>query len=157
MGRAGSARINSSIDGDLSLYYMRTRYYNPMTGRFLTRDSDAGRTLDPTTLHYLYASSHSVDKLDPTGRAFKDYTVTVERNPVFIASVVGANVLCVAYNYAAPPGGRAQGIFAITVWCDSAWTLSFYGYDGLGSVRLLTDALGTVTDTYDYDVLGQRD
>jgi len=32
--------------------------------------------------------------------------------------------------------------------------LSFYGYDGHGSVRLLTDATATVTDTYDYDAFG---
>ncbi len=30
----------------------------------------------------------------------------------------------------------------------------FYGYDGHGSVRLLTDATGAVTDTYDYDAFG---
>ncbi len=30
----------------------------------------------------------------------------------------------------------------------------FYGYDGHGSVRLLTDAAGAVTDTYDYDAFG---
>ena len=33
-------------------------------------------------------------------------------------------------------------------------TLSFYGYDGHGSVRLLTDAAAIVTDTYDYDAFG---
>jgi len=30
----------------------------------------------------------------------------------------------------------------------------FYGYDGHGSVRLLTDSNGAVTDTYDYDAFG---
>lgn len=33
-------------------------------------------------------------------------------------------------------------------------SLSFYGYDGQGSVRLLTNAGGTITDTYDYDAFG---
>jgi len=33
-------------------------------------------------------------------------------------------------------------------------TVSYYGYDGHGSVRLLTDPTGTVTDTYDYDAFG---
>jgi RHS repeat-associated protein len=32
--------------------------------------------------------------------------------------------------------------------------LSFYGYDGHGSVRFLTDATGATTDTYDYDAFG---
>lgn len=31
---------------------------------------------------------------------------------------------------------------------------SFYGFDGTGSVRYLTDSLGSVTDTYDYDAFG---
>jgi hypothetical protein len=34
------------------------------------------------------------------------------------------------------------------------WTPSFYGYDGGGSVRQLTNLAGTVTDTYDYDAFG---
>lgn len=33
-------------------------------------------------------------------------------------------------------------------------SLSFYGYDGHGSVRLLTDATAAVTDAYDYDAFG---
>jgi hypothetical protein len=34
---------------------------------------------------------------------------------------------------------------------NNSWTLSFYGYDGFGSVRQLTNAAGAVTDTYEYD------
>ncbi len=37
---------------------------------------------------------------------------------------------------------------------NNAWQTSFYDYDGHGSTRLLTDAAGTVTDTYDYDAFG---
>ena len=33
-------------------------------------------------------------------------------------------------------------------------TTSFYGFDGHGSVRLLTDSTGAITDTYDYDAFG---
>ena len=32
--------------------------------------------------------------------------------------------------------------------------LSFYGYDGHGSVRFLTDSTGAVSDTYDFDAFG---
>jgi RHS repeat-associated protein/uncharacterized repeat protein (TIGR01451 family) len=35
-----------------------------------------------------------------------------------------------------------------------AASTSFYGYDGHGSVRSLTDGTGAVTDTYDYDAFG---
>ena len=37
---------------------------------------------------------------------------------------------------------------------NSTWTPSFYGYDGHGSVRQLTNSSGTITDTYDYDAFG---
>lgn len=33
-------------------------------------------------------------------------------------------------------------------------TTSFYGFDGHGSVRILTNSNGAVTDTYDYDAFG---
>jgi len=36
----------------------------------------------------------------------------------------------------------------------SGWELHFFGYDGHGNTRLLTDANGFVTDTYDYDAFG---
>src|SRR5262249_32074261 len=32
--------------------------------------------------------------------------------------------------------------------------LTFFGFDGHGSVRFLTDSTGAVTDTYDYDAFG---
>ncbi|MCX7723443.1 MAG: AHH domain-containing protein [Verrucomicrobiae bacterium] len=34
------------------------------------------------------------------------------------------------------------------------WVTSFYGYDGHGNTRYLTDAAGQLTDTYDYDAFG---
>jgi RHS repeat-associated protein len=37
---------------------------------------------------------------------------------------------------------------------SGGWQVSFYGYDGHGSVRNLTDVAGNVTDTYQYDVFG---
>jgi RHS repeat-associated protein len=36
----------------------------------------------------------------------------------------------------------------------SSGTVNFYGYDGHGSVRLLTDVSGAVTDRIDYDAFG---
>jgi len=36
----------------------------------------------------------------------------------------------------------------------STWTPNFYGYDGHGNVRFLTNTPNTVTDSYDYDAFG---
>jgi RHS repeat-associated protein len=56
-------------DSDLGLYYLRARYYNPATGRFLSRDPLEGNAHDPETLHkYLYAGGDPVNAIDPMGR-----------------------------------------------------------------------------------------
>ncbi len=56
-------------DPDLNLYYLRARYFNPLTGRFLTRDQAEGKQIDPKGLHkYLYAGGDPVNVIDPTGR-----------------------------------------------------------------------------------------
>jgi len=58
------------FDADLGLYYLRARYYNPLTGRFLSKDPEEGFTTDPKTLHkYDYAGGDPVNLFDPTGRA----------------------------------------------------------------------------------------
>ncbi|MGD0829958.1 MAG: RHS repeat-associated core domain-containing protein [Terracidiphilus sp.] len=56
-------------DSDLGLYYLRARYYNPATGRFMSRDPEEGTIKIPATLHkYLYASGDPVNRIDPRGR-----------------------------------------------------------------------------------------
>jgi RHS repeat-associated protein len=56
-------------DSDLGLYYLRARYYNPATGRFLSRDPEDGYAKDPASLQkYLYANGDPVNGWDPMGR-----------------------------------------------------------------------------------------
>jgi len=63
-------------DPDLGLYYLRARYYNPISGRFMSRDPDDpklrvpnGTPIDPKSLHkYLYAGGDPVNSIDPSGR-----------------------------------------------------------------------------------------
>ena len=56
-------------DLDLGLYYLRARYYNPATGRFVERDPLDGYINVPATLHkYLYASGNPVNRIDPSGK-----------------------------------------------------------------------------------------
>ncbi|UWZ86824.1 RHS repeat-associated core domain-containing protein [Occallatibacter riparius] len=76
-----------------------------------------------------------VDDLNPTG-----YAQVVEE-------LSGAGVVERQYTYGLQRINQNQPI-------NNTWTVSFYGYDGGGSVRQLTNAAGTVTDTYVYDAFG---
>jgi YD repeat-containing protein len=94
-------------------------------------DGDGNRvakTVNGVTTRYL------VDSLNPTGWA------------QVVEEVVGTTAQR-TYTYGRKRITENQPI-------GGSWTASFYGYDGLGSVRLLTDATGAVTDTYDYDAWG---
>jgi len=56
-------------DPNLGFYYLRARYLNPNSGRFMSRDSYAGNIYDPASLHkYLYAQNDPVDNTDPSGQ-----------------------------------------------------------------------------------------
>jgi len=55
-------------DPDAGLYYLRARYYDPGSGRFMTHDPHPGNPDEPVTLHrYLYAGTNPVMYGDPSG------------------------------------------------------------------------------------------
>ncbi|MEK8020925.1 MAG: RHS repeat-associated core domain-containing protein, partial [Candidatus Parabeggiatoa sp.] len=57
------------IDPNTGNYYLRARYYNPVSGRFLSMDSFAGIPQNPITLHkYLYANADPLNHTDPSGK-----------------------------------------------------------------------------------------
>jgi RHS repeat-associated protein len=55
-------------DPDLGSYFFRARWLNPLTGRFLTRDTDPGQIKAPITQNkYLYGNADPVNNDDPSG------------------------------------------------------------------------------------------
>jgi RHS repeat-associated protein len=57
-------------DSNVGLYYLRARWYNPITGRFLSRDPANGDASDPGSLHkYLYSRANPINRSDPSGLA----------------------------------------------------------------------------------------
>jgi RHS repeat-associated protein len=57
-----------AYDMQAGLQYLRARYYEPGTGRFLTRDSYLGNVMNPSTLNrYDYTGNNSVMNIDPSG------------------------------------------------------------------------------------------
>jgi RHS repeat-associated protein len=77
------------FDPDLGLYYLRARYYNPLTGRFLSKDPLDGIAICPKTLHkYLYASGDPVNAMDPMGReTLIEYMLKIAKPVAIIAGL----------------------------------------------------------------------
>jgi len=66
------------FDPSLQYYYMRARYMNQGTGRFLTMDPLLGVPNDPPSLHrYLYAGSDPVNRTDATGQQFSLVEISI--------------------------------------------------------------------------------
>lgn len=127
---------NTLTSGGKTFAYDFENRVKSMNGSAVTivYDGDGNRvakTVGGLTTRYL------VDKLNPTG-----YGQVVEE-------AVG-NTAQRTYVYGLQRLGQNQLI-------SDFWAPSFYGYDGDGvggTVRVLTDMSGTVTDTYDYDAWG---
>ena len=55
-------------DAEVGLLYLRARYYQPATARFITKDPWMGDIQQPNTLNrYAYVASNAVNRTDPTG------------------------------------------------------------------------------------------
>ncbi len=55
-------------DSTTGLYYLRARYMDTSTGRFISMDTYQGTINDPVSLHkYLYANSNPITYFDPSG------------------------------------------------------------------------------------------
>jgi len=97
----------------------------------IQNDGDGNRVLETiggVTTKYL------VDTLNPTGYA------------QVMDEVVGTAVQR-TYTYGLNRISENQLV-------GSTWTPAFYGYDGHGNARFLTNTAGAVTDTYTYDAYG---
>jgi RHS repeat-associated protein len=80
--------------------------------------------------------------------------LVADRNPTGYAQVLEEvdNSLNVQRYY-----GLGNDLSSQTRWTGSGWETRFFGYDGHGSVRFLTDtSSGAIIDTYTYDAYGTQ-
>ena len=60
-------------DAETGTIYLRARYYNPSTGRFISRDSFVGENEDPLSLNrYTYCHNNPIVGYDPSGHFFSE-------------------------------------------------------------------------------------
>lgn len=77
------------FDPNLGFYYLRDRYSNPNTGRFINRDSCAGNIYDPPTLHrYTYCRNDPVNLTDPSGNLDSAQVLTAIGIGIGVAALV---------------------------------------------------------------------
>ena len=59
------------FDKETGTIYLRARYYNPSNGRFISRDSFAGKLNDPLSLNlYTYCANNPIYLVDESGNSF---------------------------------------------------------------------------------------
>jgi RHS repeat-associated protein len=124
-------------DSDFGLQYLRTRYFNPVTGRFLTRDPAVGQPAIPSTFQkYLYAAADPANRIDPSGRANMQFYATTIGWDVPAASTLGvatgAAIACSggymvtalsAAMISVLPGYEVTE-FKLTPWCMFTYTVT---------------------------------
>ena len=55
-------------DAEIGTIYLRARYYDPIIGRFISRDSYSGKNEDPLSLNlYTYCHNNPIIGIDPSG------------------------------------------------------------------------------------------
>ncbi|MDE6102971.1 MAG: hypothetical protein K2F60_00405, partial [Oscillospiraceae bacterium] len=65
-------------DKETATVYLRARNYNPSTGRFISRDSFAGKNEEPLSLNlYTYCHNNPILHTDPTGHSIGDFFSSV--------------------------------------------------------------------------------
>jgi len=112
------------FDSDMGLYYLRARYYNPQTGRFMSRDpydpeliDEYGNPTDPRYLHkYLYTNGDPVNMIDPAGLDSVEYAL-----PLGIIAIPSTKVLLAV-------GGT---LACLTLWeAGNVWANSVVASNG---------------------------
>ena len=117
-------------DSDLALYYLRARYYNPNTGRFLSRDPLGGKVKMPASLHkYLYANGDPVNLSDPMGReSMIGYAIGLELPKAVVVGLWIESAACGAMalleDLHVESGLPGVGKAVEHVFCDVVWALS---------------------------------
>ncbi len=95
------------------------------------------------------------NRVKKTASGISTYYVVDDRNPTGYAQVI--EELTAGY-YGSPVLQRVytwgHALISQDQLINNQWAMSFYGHDGHGSVRYLTDLQGNVTDAYAYDAFG---
>ncbi|MBO7169570.1 MAG: hypothetical protein J6W28_00155 [Clostridia bacterium] len=148
-------------DTIIGLYYLKSRFYDPETGRFLNADSI--EYLDPDTIGglnlYAYCNNNPVMLSDPSGHSFILTSLAIVGIMTLLGAASGAVVSGVMYTLENPAGdargfwasvaggavsGAIMGAFAGTILVTGASAGLMVGLSaGLGAI---SGAAGSLTE-----------
>ncbi|MFN7640113.1 MAG: RHS repeat-associated core domain-containing protein [bacterium] len=101
-----------ALDAGTGMYYLRARWYRPMSGSFITTDRYEGQESDPGSLHLRgFARSNPIKYVDPSGNSF----------------IEGAMM----YSYNTPWSAYAGATSAATAVCLLGYPMSLLTYAAL--------------------------
>jgi RHS repeat-associated protein len=154
VGNANNERYRGEAsDAATGLQYLRARYYDPSTGRFLSTDAFEGVLESPVSRHrYLYGNNNPITYSDPSGNSsttMGDATQTL----AIIAILTGLGGII--YNSSTLTRARNNspikwdGIFSNTFSIDSK-TLSDSGFNVPWGLGLGTYFLTAETEPIDF-------
>jgi RHS repeat-associated protein len=121
-------------DADSALYFLRARYYDPATGRFLAQDSAPGSAAIPQTLNqYAYTVNNPTNWTDPSGLC-----------PLYDPRCIGEKVA--GWLPAGVPwrGGRTELLATCLVYMN----IPFADWGRCGTVAALGDLAFSLQDDY---------
>jgi RHS repeat-associated protein len=92
--RYAGEQFDASVGG----YYLRSRYYQPRSGRFLSRDTFEGEFTQPLSLNkFAYVHGNPVNKTDPSGNFVTlPETIAPAEAQIILSSIQGAQFNAVA-------------------------------------------------------------
>ena len=101
-------------DKALKLYYLVTRYYDPVVGRFISQDSF--EYADPDTINglnlYAYCNNNPVMNVDPTGKLLLSTIIIGAITGALLGAAIGG---IISYNIAKNNGYKGAGLFGLTL------------------------------------------
>jgi RHS repeat-associated protein len=118
------------------LVFLRARFYDPETGRFISRDPFGGNATDPVSLHrYLYANANPIMNTDPSGE------MTMKELGIAIAINVGLSLLS--------DGIRAfiSGNVTVTEVVVNAFTSALLAPVGGGATKIVGQQFARIAAT----------
>nr|MDP9281444.1 hypothetical protein [Chloroflexota bacterium] len=145
--------VASQMTDPSGLVYMRARWYDPVTGRLLTRDPAAGDPRQPATLNaYAYAAANPTLMTDPTGLA-----ATIDDGGACDRDCRTIDTLAAARQDASVTGAEAalQGVMVQANGADCR------GHENCGyvsnGVLIVQNAAGSIRALMDFYTLWQGD